>query len=82
LIELRFHRDIYRGASLDETVKVFGAYASFAMKEEAEHWVVEVTAPSSDRERRVAGEFGNYALGLTVKAGGAGARAPEKVGAS
>jgi hypothetical protein len=71
LIELRFHREIYRGTSIDEAVKVFASYATFKLQEEAQHWVVQVEASAKDRERRIAGELGNYALGLTVKAGGA-----------
>jgi hypothetical protein len=71
LIELRFHREIYRGTSLDEAVKVFAAYATFELKEEPEHWLVRISAAAPERERRIAGELGNYALGLTVKAGGA-----------
>jgi hypothetical protein len=72
LIELRFHREVYRGASIDETVKLFASHGTFALKEEPDHWVVQVSAATPERERRVAGELGNYALGLTVKAGGAG----------
>jgi hypothetical protein len=78
LIELRFHRDIYRGPSIDEAVKLFALHATFALKEEPEHWVVAITASKPEREKRVAGEFGNYALGLTVKAGGPGEKAVTK----
>lgn len=47
-----------------------GVYASHATLEHAElptHWVVRISARSPERERRIAGELGNYALGLTVK---------------
>jgi len=71
LIEVRFHREIYRGASVDEAVKVFAGYAAFELVEEPESWLVRVTAGDADRERRIAGELGNFALGLTVKSGGA-----------
>ena len=67
MIELRLHREIYRGTAVDEAVKVFAGYASFELVEEPEHWVVRVTGKSPARERRVAGELGNYALGLTIK---------------
>jgi hypothetical protein len=70
LIELKLHREIYRGTSIDEAVKVFATYATFELKEEPEHWLIQITAANPDRERRIAGELGNYALGLTVKAGG------------
>jgi hypothetical protein len=70
--ELRFHRTVYRGTSLDAAVKVFASYATFELKEEPDHWVVKITSASPEREKRIAGELGNYALGLTIKAGGAG----------
>lgn len=73
MIELKFHREIYAGPSVDEAVKIFAAYATFELEEEPAHWRVRITAASSDRERRIAGEFGNYALGLTIKSGGAAA---------
>ncbi len=78
MIELRFCREIYRGSAVDEAVKVFAPHADVTRSEEPEHWVVRVSAESKEREHRVAGELGNYALGLTVKSGGD----PEKQGAS
>lgn len=71
MIELRLHRELYRGECVDEAMKALGAYAAFERAEEPAHWVVRVTAASPERERRVAGELGNRALGLTVKRGGA-----------
>jgi hypothetical protein len=73
VIELKFHRAIYAGPSVDEAVKIFASYAAFELEEEPEHWRVRITAASGDRERRIAGELGNYALGLTIKAGGVAA---------
>ena len=67
MIELRFHRDIYQGTAVDEAVKTYAAYAAFELREDPEYWVVQLTGPSEARERRVAGELGNYALGLTVR---------------
>ncbi|HXU06377.1 MAG TPA: HxsD-like protein [Polyangia bacterium] len=71
MTELRFHRDVYAGTVVDEAVKRFGAFATFALREEPQHWVVQLTAPTPEREARVAGELGNYALGTTIKHGGA-----------
>jgi len=64
---LRLHRDLYRAAAIDEALGVFAPHGTFVRKEEPSHWVVEITARSPERERRVAGELGNYALGLTAK---------------
>ena len=70
MTELRFHREIYRGTAVDEAVKVFAPHATFDLVEEKEHWLVRITGKSEARERRIAGELGNYALGLTMKARG------------
>lgn len=67
MIELRFHREVYAGAAVDAAVKVFAAHASFELAEEPAHWIVKLTGADPARERRVAGELGNYALGLTVR---------------
>jgi hypothetical protein len=90
MTQLRFHRQIYRGTAVDEAVKSFGAFADFALTEEPDYWVVQLTAKDPDpsgqaprhslgaadsprsaqlaaRERKIAGELGNWALGLTVQ---------------
>jgi hypothetical protein len=64
---VRFHQNLYRGPALDEALAVYARFASFGRSEEAPYWCVNVTAESPARERRIAGELANYALGLTVK---------------
>jgi len=64
---LKFNRSIYDGFAVDEAVKVFATFARFELREEPEHWVVELAAEGEARERQIAGELGNYALGLTVR---------------
>ena len=71
MIELRLHRELYRGTAVDEAVKVFTRYGTFDLAESPEHWIVRIESKNSARERQLAGELGNYALGLTVKQGGA-----------
>ncbi|MCU1277080.1 MAG: uncharacterized protein JWM53_626 [bacterium] len=67
MIDLRFHRDVYNGNAVDEAVKTFANFATFELREEPQHWIVRLSCPTVDREKRVAGELGNYALGLTVR---------------
>jgi hypothetical protein len=62
---VRFHRDIYRGAAIDEATAALGRFANFVRKDEPAHWVVEVSAPSEARERRVALELTNHVLTLS-----------------
>jgi hypothetical protein len=67
MTELRFHRELYAGTAVDEAVKVFARFGTFDLSEQSEHWVVRITARTPARERQIAGELGNYALGLTIK---------------
>jgi hypothetical protein len=68
--ELRLHRTLYRGTAVDAALKVYGSYATFEQLEEGDNWVVRVSSTSPARERRVARELANYALGLTAAAHG------------
>lgn len=70
MIELRFHRSVYRSEAVDEAARAFERFAAIERVEEGTHWVLRVSAKSAARERQVAGELGNYALGATVKQGG------------
>jgi hypothetical protein len=64
---VRFHREVYRGEAVDEAVKLLERFATFARKEEPDHWVIEVTSSSPAREKKVALELGNHALTLSRK---------------
>ncbi len=66
MTELRFHRDLYRQAAVDKAVEALASYATFSRADEATHFVVKIEAATPVRERRVAGEVSNFALGLTV----------------
>lgn len=66
MIELRFHRELYDGKAVDEALQVFGAHATLEQAVEPSHWIVRVTGGDVAREKRVAGELANYALGLTI----------------
>lgn len=67
MTELRLHRELYRGECVDAAVKTYGRFGSFELTEEPSHWVVRVSCKTPARERQVAGELGNYALGLTIR---------------
>lgn len=64
--ELKLHRSLYRGAAIEQALRVYTRYATVEQGEELEYWVVRVSAASPAREQRVARELANYALGLTV----------------
>lgn len=69
MIDLRLRRELYRSAAVDEAVGVYGSYATIERVDDADYWAVRVTGSSVERERQVAGELANFALGLTVSAG-------------
>lgn len=69
--ELRFHRELYRGESVDEAIRTFEPYATIERSAEPSHWVVRVACATEARERRVADELANYALGKTLESRGA-----------
>ena len=67
MTELRFHRALYRGEAVDEAIKTFDRYATLGRAEEDYYWVDWIEAESEARERRVADELSNFALGLTIR---------------
>lgn len=67
MIERRFHRSIYDARAVEGAVKALARFATLAVSEEGEHHVVRVTAKTPARERRVANELCNHALGLARK---------------
>jgi len=64
---LKFDRALYAGPCIDEAVKAFAGYAEFRLAEEPSAWVVELSAATPTREREVARELSNCALGLTIR---------------
>lgn len=65
--EVRFHRELYRGEHVDQAIKVYDRFARIERAEEDAHWVVRLDGKSPERERKIADELANYALGLTIQ---------------
>lgn len=65
--ELRFHRALYAEAAVTEAFDTFARFASLERGDDGDYLVVRVAADSPARERRVAGELGNYALGVAIR---------------
>ncbi len=65
--EVRFAKALYVGEQVDAAVKVYAPYGTLTTSEDTDHWVVAIEAGSAARERRLEGELGNYALGLTIR---------------
>jgi hypothetical protein len=68
--ECRLHRDLYDARVVEGAVAVYARFAEITVRDEAHHRVVSVSAKTPARERKIALELANYALGLTQKEGG------------
>ena len=70
MVELRLHRELYDAAALEAALQIYAPHAEIELGDDGPHRVVRVRAASPERERRVAGELGNYALGMTMRGRG------------
>jgi len=66
--ELRFDKAVYAAAAVDEAIALYGPYATVEKSESDAAIVVRLTGKTESRERKVAGEFANHALGRTIQA--------------
>ena len=64
---LRLHRAVYAPSAIDEAMRLYTPFAVLARRDDGDHVVLEVSADAPAREREVAGELGNTALGLTAR---------------
>jgi hypothetical protein len=67
MVELRLNRELYAPAAIEAAVATYRDYAEIELGDEAGYRLVRVRAASAERERRVAGELGNHALGVTIR---------------
>lgn len=65
--ELRFDKTLYEGTQVDAAVKLYAGYGTLTLEDSDAAWIVRVEASSRARERRLAGELANYALGLSIR---------------
>lgn len=66
---IRFPKAVYPGEQVDAAVKVYERFGTFERADEDTHWRIDVSASTPEREKRLEGELGNYALGLAVQQG-------------
>ena len=68
-VALRLNRSLYDVAAIDEAVAAFAPHATIDRADDATHFVLGVRSlkESAERERRIAGELANWALGATIK---------------
>ena len=63
---VKLHQALYLHDAISEAAATFGDFASFAIRPEGEHYVVEISDISRDVDGDVVAEFCNFALANTA----------------
>jgi hypothetical protein len=63
---VKLHRALYSEEAIQEAAATFADFASFALRPEGDHWVVDVSDINRDVEGDVVAEFCNFALANTA----------------
>jgi hypothetical protein len=66
-VTVRLHRALYAEAAITEAAETFAGFASFTVRADGEHHVVEVSAIARDVDGDVVAEFCNFALANTAR---------------
>ncbi|MBI3785634.1 MAG: hypothetical protein HY270_19750 [Deltaproteobacteria bacterium] len=59
---VKFHRDLYHEQAITEAAASFADFASFKVRSDGEHYVVDVADINPEVEGDVVAEFCNFAL--------------------
>ena len=68
MIELRLHLELDAPGAIDDAVERFSPFGELEQLDEAPYRVVRVRAATPERERAIAGELANFALGNSIGA--------------
>jgi len=63
---VKLHRALYAHDAITDAAETFADFASFAVRTDGEHYVVDLTEISADVEGDVVAEFCNFALANTA----------------
>jgi hypothetical protein len=63
---VKLHRGLYSHDAITDAATTFADFASFAVRPEGEHFIVEVSDINRDVEGDVVAEFCNFALANTA----------------
>ena len=66
-VTVRFHQALYTHDAIQEAAATFEGFASFAVRTDGEHHVVEVSAIARDVDGDVVAEFCNFALANSAR---------------
>ena len=66
-VTVRFHQMLYTEQAIAEAAATFEGFASFAVRTDGEHHVVDVSAINRDVDGDVVAEFCNFALANSAR---------------
>ena len=66
LVTVKLHRALYVEEAISEAAATFADFASFAVRADGDHYVVDVTEIDSEVAGDVVAEFCNFALANTA----------------
>ena len=64
---VRFHRALYAEEGIAEAAETFAGLATFAVRPDGEHYVVELSEIARDVDGDVVAEFCNFALANSAR---------------
>ena len=64
---VRLHRALYAEEAISEAAETFAGLASFAVRADGEHWIVDLSAVARDVDGDVVAEFCNFALANSAR---------------
>jgi hypothetical protein len=67
VVTVRFHQTLYTEEAIAEAAATFAELASFAVRADREHHVVEVSAITRDVDGDVVAEFCNFVLANSAR---------------
>ena len=67
VVTVRFHRTLYMEEAIAEAATTFEGLASFTVRADGEHHVVEVSAIARDVDGDIVAEFCNFALANSAR---------------
>ena len=66
-VSVRFHKMLYTEEAITEAATTFAGLASFAVRADGEHHVVDISAIARDVDGDVVAEFCNFALANSAR---------------
>ncbi len=67
IVTIRFHRSLYTEEAIAEAAATFADLATFAVRTDGDHHVVDISAIARDVDGDVVAEFCNFALANSAR---------------